>query len=166
MINSSWFIVMTKPRMEIQTETNLKRQGFDVFFPIWVELRRRCNTWQKVQSAMFPRYLFVRPSSIEQSISPVKSTRGVSRLVFFGAQPAKASDKLINELRQLGVKLKAASDGLNPFKTGDEVVVSSGPFKGVSAKVLASDQERVILLFQFLGKLQRVELEAGICQIR
>ena len=79
---------MTKPRMEIEAKANLLQQGYEVYLPIWVDLLRRSNNWQKVQSAMFPRYLFVKPAYAEHAISPIRSTRGVSQLVRFGKEPA------------------------------------------------------------------------------
>jgi len=166
MAESSWLVVMTKPRMETEARVNLHRQGFEVYLPLWVDLRRRSNNWQKVQLPMFPRYLFVKPAHAEQSISPIRSTRGVSQLVRFGTKPARASDELIRGIRRLEAARNADGNQLKPFKPGDEVIVMDGPFKGVSAEVLSSDQQRVILLLQVLGQTQRLEFEAGICRAR
>lgn len=161
-----WLVVMTKPKMEIEAKEHLARQGFEVYLPLWIDLRRRPGGWQKVQSAMFPRYLFARPGYVEQSVSPIRSTRGVSQLVRFDMKLAWASDELIEEIRVLEAARNDSSDELKPFKKGDQVMVMDGPFKGVSAEVLSSDQQRVILLLQVLGKTQQLEFEAGLCQVR
>jgi transcriptional antiterminator RfaH len=166
MAESGWLVVMTKPRMETEAKVHLERQGFLVYLPFWFDLKRRSDGWQKVQSAMFPRYLFVKPAHVEQSISPIRSTRGVSQLVRFGTDPAWASDVLIKEIQHLEAARNAGGDLLKPFKIGDKVMVVVGPFKGVSAEVLSSDQQRVILLLQLLGKTQQLEFEVGICQVR
>jgi len=166
MSKSNWFVVMTKPKMELEARVHLDRQNFLVYLPIWIELKRRSGSWQKVQSPMFPRYLFVQPAHEEQSLSPIRSTRGVSQLVRFGTEPATASDELIREIRRLESVHNANEGQLKPFKVGDEVVVMQGPFKGVSAKVLSSDQQRVILLLQVLGKTQPLAFEAGVCQMK
>ena len=166
MIESDWLVVMTKPRMEAGAKVHLERQGFEVYLPTWIDLRRRSDGWQKVQTAMFPRYLFAKTVSAEQSISPIRSTRGVSQLVRFGTEPARASDVLIREIRRLEVVRNARVDQLKPFKPGDEVFITAGPFKDVPAEVLSSDQQRVILLMEVLGKTQQLEFEAGICQVR
>ena len=57
-------------------------------------------------------------------------------------------------------------DILKPFKPGDAVMIMTEPFKGVSAEVLSSDQQHVILMLQVLEKTQQLELKAGICQAR
>lgn len=166
MAESDWLVVMTKPRMETEAKVNLERQRFVVYMPTWVDLRRRSDGWQKVQSAMFPRYLFAKIVNDEQSISPIRSTRGVSQLVRFGTELARATDSMICEIRGLEAARNAGGDQLKPFKPGDEVLITAGPFKGISAEVFSSGQQRVILLMQVLGKTQRLEFESGICQMR
>lgn len=165
MRESGWLVIMTKPRMENEAKEHLIRQMFEVYLPLWVDLKRRPGGWQRVQSAMFPRYLFVRPSCAEQSISPILSTRGVSQMVRFGMVPARASDGLIEEIRALESFHQSQDNELEPFKKGDQVRVLGGPFKGVDAEVFACDQQRVILLLQVLGKTQQLEFEAGLCQV-
>ena len=166
MTESDWLVVMTRPKMEAEAKAHLERQGFVVYLPTWVDLKRRSDGWQKVQSVMFPRYLFVKPTHEDQSISPIRSTRGVSQLVRFGTEPARASEALIGEIQSMEAARDSGGDELKPFKRGDEVMVMSGPFKGVSAEVLSSDQQRVILLLQVLGKSQQLEFEAEICEVQ
>jgi transcriptional antiterminator RfaH len=161
-----WLVVMTKPKMEAEAKEHLIRQGFEAYLPLWVELKRRQGTWQEVQSPMFPRYLFVRPSYPEQSLAPIRSTRGVSQLVRFGMEPAWAGDDLISEIRQLERSRNEMRQGLTPFKKGDQVQVMDGPFKGVSAEVFSCGQQRVILLLQVLGKTQQLEFEARVCRVK
>ena len=165
MMDSSWLVVMTKPRMEVEAKEHLISQGIQIYLPLWKELKRCSGDWKTVISPMFPRYLFARQSYEEQSLSSVRSTRGVSRLVHFGKNPALASDKLISDIRKFETSQLNQKDELNPFKKGDRVIVLDGPFKGVSAKVFTSDQERVILMFQVLGNTQKIEFETQVCQV-
>jgi|MDTG01.5.fsa_nt_gb transcriptional antiterminator RfaH len=165
MIDSDWLVVMTKPRMETEAKEHLAAQLIEVYLPLWKELKRRKGAWQTTISAMFPRYLFVRKSYRDQSLSSIRSTRGVSRLVHFGKDPAWASDKLINDIRNFEASQLNYLDQLKPFKKGDRVIVLDGPFKGVSAEVFSSDQERVLLMLQVLGDNQKIEFSTGICQI-
>ena len=113
---------------------------------------------------MFPRYLFARQSYEDQSLSSIRSTRGVIKLVHFGKEPAWASNKLIKDIRKFEATQINQADQLKPFKNGDQVIVVDGPFKGVSAQVFSSDQERVILILQVLGNFQKIQFKTGICQ--
>ncbi len=157
---------MTKPKMETTAKEHLNRQGFEVYLPLWMELKRRQGTWRETQSPMFPRYLFVRPSYAEQSLAPIRSTSGVSQLVRFGTEPAIAGEGLIREIRQLELGRNGIARSLIPFKKGDQVEILDGPFKGVSAKVLSCDQRRVILLLQILGRVQQLTVETNSCQVK
>ncbi len=161
-----WLVVMTKPKMEAEAKEHLIRQGFEVYLPLWVELKRLQVGWQKVQSPMFPRYLFVCPSHPEQSVAPIRSTRGISQLVRFGMEPAWADDELIKDIRQLEQSRSVAGQGLAPFNKGDQIQIMDGAFKGVSAEVLSCDLERVILLLQVLGKTQQLEFKASVCRVK
>lgn len=152
--------------METVAKEHLMRQGFEVYLPLWIELKRRQGAWETLHSPMFPRYLFVRPRYAEQSLAPIRSTWGVSQLVRFGMEPAWAGEDLIQEIRQLERSRGGMSQGLTPFKKGDQVQILDGPFKGVSAEVFSCDQQRVILLLQVLGKAQRLEFKANICQVK
>ncbi len=161
-----WFLVMTKPQMESVAYDNLLRLGYELYLPYWSSLKKQRGKWVLVESPMFPRYMFARVNSLEQSISPVRSTRGVSHIVKFGLKLATISDALISDIRELEESSNIRSKGLSPFQKGEQVQVVEGPFKGVDAEVLSCDQQRVILLLNVLGKRQSLEFETNVCQAR
>lgn len=160
-----WFVVMTKPRMEKNALENLVRQGFQAYLPYWATVKKRNGTLKPAALPMFPRYLFVRQSYSGQSTNPIRSTYGVSQLVRFGYEPARASEELIDSIRLLEKKHEQASSAVTPFKAGDLVRVVEGAFQGISAEVLSCDQQRVILLLQILGKTQSLEFKASVCSV-
>ncbi|MET0105818.1 MAG: transcription termination/antitermination NusG family protein [Sedimenticola sp.] len=162
--SNDWLVVMTKPKMEADARDHLVRQGYEAYLPLWPELKQRRGAWVKVDSPMFPRYLFVRQTYPEQSILPIRSTRGISQLVRFGTDPALASEQLIDDLQRLEAERKSEEQQLFPFKKGQRVEVTAGPFQGVSAEVLSCGQQRVILLLQVLGKVQRLEFDTKLCR--
>lgn len=164
MMGSNWLVVMTKPRMENEAKEHLIRQDIEAYLPLWKELKKRSGAWKTTISPMFPRYLFARQSYEDQSLSSIRSTRGVIKLVHFGTEPAWASNKLINDIRKFEATQINQADQLKPFKNGDQVIVVDGPFKGVSAQVFSSDQERVILILQVLGNFQKIQFKTGLCQ--
>ena len=43
-----------------------------------------------------------------------------------------------------------------PFKAGDEVEITEGPFAGITAKVFACAESRVLLLFQLMGSMRKL----------
>ena len=89
-----WYVVYSKPAQEVRAETELMNQGFSVYLPKISESKRVRSQW--THQTCPTRYLFVRPEYAEQSISPVKSTRGVSHLVRLGTELVTCPESLIN----------------------------------------------------------------------
>ncbi len=148
MQRSYWYVCLSRPRQETIAVENLERQGFECYLPLWVAENRP-------PVPMFPRYLFVRPKSLNQSLSPIRSTRGVSHLMRFGHELAVASNAIIDAVRDLEVSVGSLQPSVAP---GDTVEILSGPFAGYDAEVVRSGATRVIILMQVLGSVQELAL--------
>ena len=83
-----WYAVQTKPRQEAVAELHLQRQHFETYLPKILVRKHRRDKWTKVVEPLFPRYLFVRLDPDENSLSPVRSTKGVAGPVRFGRTAA------------------------------------------------------------------------------
>ena len=51
---SPWHAVLCKPRREAEAEANLRNQGFDVYLPRMIGLRRRAGRWEQRIEPLFP----------------------------------------------------------------------------------------------------------------
>ena len=94
-----WYLVHTKPLSEAIAQTNLERQGYEVYYPRLEQTVRRKNGWRMTIEALFPRYVFLRIDSDRQTLSPVRSTLGVATVVRFGAEFAVVPDRVVCDLR-------------------------------------------------------------------
>ncbi|HEX7387977.1 MAG TPA: transcription termination/antitermination NusG family protein [Castellaniella sp.] len=113
-----------------------------------------------IHEPMFPRYLFLRPTRATQSLSVVRSTLGVSRLVMFGQQPATLANAAVQGIRQAeGLREAAPLDKISPYAPGMAVQLLDPAFSGVQALVQAVSKDRVTLLLEILGKPQSVQVE-------
>ena len=97
----NWYLVHTKPRQERCALENLQWQGYECYFLTMPAEKLRSGKLGVVEQALFPRYLFIRlgHGPTAQSWKPIRSTKGVSRLVTFGTTPTKVDDALITHLR-------------------------------------------------------------------
>ncbi len=159
---SAWFLVRSKPRQEAVALTNLARQGFESYLPLFAaeKLVRRKST--VVQEPMFARYLFVRldTSSNGQSWSPIRSTVGVSELVCFGNRPARIDDALIATLHEREIAQQASPATL--FASGDSVRITEGAFAGLEAIYQMNDAEgRAMVLLDLLSKPVAMTIDAA-----
>lgn len=179
---AAWYVAHTKPRQERTAAEQLRRQDFEVYLPLFKVFRepgRRhrasaapppsdpANTAAAdpapiAHEPMFPRYLFLRPTRTTQSLSVVRSTVGVSRLVLFGHQPATLADDAVQAIRQAeGLRETAGLADIGPYQPGMAVRLRDPALAGVQALVRAVSADRVTLLLDILGRPQTVQVEFG-----
>ncbi|MBV2181834.1 MAG: transcriptional activator RfaH [Castellaniella sp.] len=170
---AAWYVAHTKPRQEATAREQLLRQDFEVYLPLFKVFKKmrpaaRCVTTAVTDAAatltahepMFPRYLFLRPTRPTQSLSVVRSTVGVSRLVMFGHQPAQLADAAVQAIRQAETLRETADiNQISPFQAGMSVQIQDSPLAGIQALVQAVSKDRVTLLLNILGRPQTVQVE-------
>ena len=154
MTQRSWYVIQCKAKESFRAAEHLENQGFEIFHPSIQVERLRQKKLQWVQEPLFPYYLFIRLNDVTDNWRPIRSTRGVLKLVRFGDMPVSVSDELIDALRQ-----HDAPEPLDLLKQGDRVRIEEGPFKGLEAIYQCKKgEERVILLLNLLQKQQRLNL--------
>lgn len=153
----SWYLLRTKPRQETIAAEHLERQHFQVCLPLYRCSRRKKGSWTEVREPMFPGYLFVHLDLERQNCAPIRSTRGVSDFVRFGAEPKPVPNAIVETLLRSDT---GAADSVEPlFKPGDPVAIVSGGFAGLKAIFQAEKgSDRVILLLDLLGRCVSIAL--------
>lgn len=125
-----WYAIHTHPRQEERVESNLRAWKVETFAPR--HQQRRYNQFSNkpayLVKPLFPRYIFAR-FNVSESLHNIRYTRGVHSIVSIGNQPAPIEDELIAliQSRRNGDGYVVMEDAL---KSGDEVMVERGPFKG------------------------------------
>ena len=156
-----WYAIHTKARQEALAAEHLCRQTFEVYLPSIKQVHRYRGQWRDSIEPLFPRYLFIRLNLGEENIAPIRSTRGVARLVSFSGRPAMVPGTFIDALTR-------ASDphtGLlypekDLFEAGATVTIMDGPLHGLEAIFKVHDgEQRSIILLNILGKTQQVSID-------
>ncbi|MGE4474982.1 MAG: transcription/translation regulatory transformer protein RfaH [Stutzerimonas sp.] len=146
-----WYLVQTRPRQEARAEENLQRQSFECYRPL-------IERGQGSSEPLFPGYLFIRLDHLQDNWYPIRSTRGVARIVAFGGQPTPVQDALIGELRER-VERHARQRTPAAFKAGDRVQVSGDSFHDLEAIFVAPDgEQRSVILLNLLQRQQKVRV--------
>ncbi len=155
----AWYLAYTKPKGETLAQEHLLRQGYLVQLPLVRRVARRKISVEP----LFPRYIFFQPASPQQSLSPVRSTQGVSTIVRFGMELATLSDERCEAIvayaqsqREGGVETLLDVQGI---RVGQKVLVTSGAFVGLEGLVSMVAKDRVVLLMSLLGKEQTLGFE-------
>tara|TARA_B100000686_G_C16400878_1_gene767237 strand:- start:29 stop:535 length:507 start_codon:yes stop_codon:yes gene_type:complete len=156
----SWYAVYTKPQLEVWAKNNLEERGLEVYLPRYLKQRRHARRTDIVPRPLFPRYLFVHADIDVGHRLWVNTAPGVAYLLSFGDHPAIVSDKVIAEIKD-----RENEDGFirlgrgQKFVAGDQVKISEGALcDRVGLFQTVTDNERVVILLNLLGRLSRVEV--------
>lgn len=155
----NWYLIHTKPRQEKCAQLNLEQQGYECYLPLIPTEKLQQGKLTLVEESLFPRYLFIRLDigSSAKSWSPIRSTRGVSRLVSFGSEPAKIGDSLIEKLKANEGKHQAQPQRI--FTPGERIALTEGAFAGIEGIYQMADGEsRVMVLIELLSKTVKLSV--------
>jgi transcriptional antiterminator RfaH len=159
-MKSVWYVGYTKPKQEFIAQENLLRQSYEVCLPLVRRIVRRKESMEP----LFPRYIFIRPSHDEQSLSPVRSTTGVSSIIRFGMDLAVMSDATCQRIMEFAqIQQQGGLESLlsiQGIQVGQKVAINQGPFSGLEGLVSAVAKDRVLVLMSLLGKEQTLKFEA------
>jgi transcriptional antiterminator RfaH len=116
----------------------------------------------KKQEPLFPGYVFARINFEHPGWEKIKYTPGVRMIVGHGSEPVAVPETIIEEIqRRLGHNAFMPKTVI-PFKVGDKVQFTSGPFEGLEGVFTGtvSGKERVKILLELLR--QPIKVETGI----
>jgi transcriptional antiterminator RfaH len=164
-IGKKWYVVVTKARSEEVARFHLTRKSIEAFYPKLI-LPVSNKPGRHIVS-LFPNYLFVRIDVATPEYSQVTWCQGIKRLVSFGGTPAVVEEHIIDFMRQ-----QADQDGLilarPDVKIGDEVQITSGPFKGLVGIIQEppNSKSRVKVLMGILSRNVQVEVPVAFINMR
>ena len=155
-----WFVVRTHPQGEFKALGHILRQGFEAYLPRYLKRRRHARKTNIVQSPLFPGYLFVGMDPERAHWRALNSTVGVSELICHAGQPTPVPDKVVDDIRSQeddhGYVIIGRRARLHP---GDQVRIIGGAMSDrVGVLDAPSDNQRVFLLLELLGRQVRVQM--------
>jgi len=155
-----WFALYTKPHKEYMVQGLLRNQQVETYLPeIAVAVRRRDRRDKK---PFFPHYLFARLDPYSDRMAKVHWTPGLCRVVSAGGQPVSIPNEVVAHIRHR-LETMVEEKPVSPFKHGEIVHVTRGPFEGLNALFDRAllPEGRVRVLLELMGRLVAAELDAG-----
>jgi transcriptional antiterminator RfaH len=157
---SYWAVARLEPNRERLAVHCLTLAGYEPYMPRLRE--RRLSPGRRlveVQRPLFPGYCFLTVAAQWYS---ARWSIGVIGLIMDGIRPAKVADAVIEEIkaRERGGLVELPHRA--PFRQGEAVRVTQGPFAGhLGLFAGMRPHERILVLLALLGGHQRVELARG-----
>jgi transcription antitermination factor NusG len=154
-----WGCAQTGPSQEQRALVNLRRQGFEAFYPFYLAKTKKRK--QTVIKPVFSSYVFVRLGE-DFPWSSINSTYGVSRLLTCQRRgsdirvPQRIPDDFMNSL----TRYLRSSNSVGPeFTANTRVRILGGALASQEAIVLRwSNADRVSLLFKILNREVQIEM--------
>ncbi len=151
-----WYVIQCKGSESFRAAEHLSNQGYEVFHPVLDVKRKRQGKLTTCTEPLFPYYLFIRLDQVVSNWRPIRSTRGVLRLLTFGNTPIAVPNELIDTLRAQPHRQEGSH---SYFTAGEKVTITNGPFKDLEAIFTrCKGEERAIVLLNVLQRPQHVEL--------
>lgn len=151
--DTAWYLVQTKSRQEFRALEQLENQGFTCFLPRLAVERLVHGKLEKRFEPMFSRYLFIQLDLVKDNWAPIRSTRGVIKLVSFGGRFATLPDECVAAFE--------TAENAPPrrlFEPGDRVEVACGPFAGLEGIYQMDDGEaRALILIELMNQPHKLQ---------
>jgi transcriptional antiterminator RfaH len=159
-----WYVAQTSPRAEAVAAANLRRQGFEIYLPRYRKQRRHARKIDLVPMPLFPNYLFLAFDPALERWRSVNGTIGCQRLVSIGETPLAVPPGVVEELqaREDGEGFVVMAPIGAGFRRGAALRIVDGALTDLVGQFESlTDDQRVILLLDILGRPTRVTLPAG-----
>ncbi|MEA2013170.1 MAG: transcription termination/antitermination NusG family protein [Verrucomicrobiota bacterium] len=160
---SLWCAAKTKPRCEKKIAQYCDKHQLCHYLPLRKKIKRYKSKTTATFLPLFPGYLFIQ-------ISPETKTLAMHshKIVYFISPDQEAELQLIDELNAIQ-KLQNAQDAgemvLRPeIKEGNTVILSTGPFAGLSGIVTRRDnKQKITINIELIG--QSVTMQTDIADV-
>jgi transcription antitermination factor NusG len=154
-----WFALKVRARAEKTAETFLVSRGFDVFCPTYSERRKYSDRIKKLETALFPGYLFCKLDWSNRF--PVLSAPNVEYIVGFGSEPAPVAYSEVNAVRSI------VNSGMpfqpHPFlRVGQKVRLQSGPLADLEGILVGKrGSHRLVVSVDLLQRSVAAEIDSA-----
>ncbi len=166
MEEARWYVVHTfsgyENKVKADLEKTIENRGLqDVILEVAIPLEEVTENKDGMEKTsmkkMFPAYVLVHMILNDDTWYIVRNTRGVTGFVGPGSKPVPLTDE---EMTSLKTFMGQAPVAAVPFKEGDFITVTKGPWEGTAGKVSSVDAEHSTLTItaDMFGRETPVEL--------
>jgi transcription antitermination factor NusG len=157
-----WYALYTYPRHEKAVADQLESKAVEAFLPTLTTESRWKDRRVRIQTPVFPGYVFARISPGQRS--KVLNAPGVIRMLSFNGTPVPIDDSEIEAVKlclERGAALKP-----HPFlEVGDRVRVRSGMLEGLEGLISrCKNERRLIVPITLINQSVAIEIDVQLLE--
>jgi transcription antitermination factor NusG len=155
-----WFALQVRSQRETQVASHLSGKGYEFFLPLYTCRKRWSDRIKKIESPLFPGYLFCRFDPYNRL--PILKTPWLIQIVGFNHTPTPVSDEEISAVRRLVAS--GAQTEPWPFMTvGETVRIESGPLRGIAGILTQfKGNHKLVISITLLQRSVAVEIDSAL----
>jgi len=156
---SCWLAAYTRARHESAVAEQFRQKGLEAFFLTYTRYNHWSDRVKRVDSPLFPGYVFVRVKDEERV--RVIQTVGVVSIVSSAGRPVPLQDTEVEKLRFC----TAHTQDIEPhvyLKLGQQVRVKHGPFAGWEGVLIQKkNSTRLVIAIEQINKAVAIDLRGA-----
>jgi transcription antitermination factor NusG len=157
-----WYAVYTYPRHEKAVAEQIESKDVEAFLPTFTTESRWKDRRVRIQTPVFPGYVFARISPSQRS--KVLNAPGVIRMLSFNGTPAPIDDSEIEALK-LCLERGAALKPYPLLEVGDRVRVRSGVLEGLEGLISrCKNERRLIVPITLINQSVAIEIDVQLLE--
>jgi transcription antitermination factor NusG len=155
---SFWYVIRVKSRFEKKSYESLIKSGIECYLPLQKQKRTWSDRIKEVEVPLFNGYLFVK--SNEKVRFQILNTQGVVNFINFSGVYATVRQSEIDMIEKLLRNESCIEVVDSELMPGQEVLITSGPFKNTSARLVHHNGKgRLLLEVESIGKGVLLEIK-------
>lgn len=154
--SNEWHVLRAKHQHEKAVAQQLQHRCFEVFLPLYQEIRQWSDRRRTVSLPLFPGYVFFA-GGLDRRLE-LLSTPGVCSLVMSGDKVATIPAHELDAIRQI-IDAPVRVAPLPGLVRGERVRITKGPLSGLEGTVARlNDSFRLVLSVEMLSRSVAVEV--------
>jgi transcription antitermination factor NusG len=150
MLYMSWYVLYTKTNNEKVLASNLERDGYEVYCPLYETIRQWSDRKKKVRIPLFKSFIFIFLNSYEKEKSNVLSKPGAVRFLWWLHKPCIVRVVEIEAIREFLNDYRGAKITISLLK-GDTMMINDGPLAGHSGELRHLNGNKATLIMKSFG---------------
>jgi transcriptional antiterminator RfaH len=158
----AWYVLYTKPNQEKKVAYQLQEKEIRFLLPTFKTLREWHDRKKIIEKPLFPSYIFVLITSINDYYNCMDS-EGFCYYVKFGNQLATVTQETINNIEIIMSKGNNLEVAASNFQRGQKLVIKEGPLCGIACEVVdINGKEKVCVHIHLLNRTILADMHSSM----